>query len=228
MRPYPRPLLKSSRVRHFAAGAGVILGIVALSAATGVGTASQLEAEGIMNLQVDVRDVPCDEPWNPDERVQVIPDTLDGRIQVQVIVRNRECCCCEGEGPLGQLRTPRSTEDRTPTTRTPRPETSSITPEPEDVTPRPEVKPRTEIAMNPLAPRTSSAFSGTPSDVTAPASTYSRAKLPWWLALAAAPAAFVLGREDRPPGGICENDETGANSGPSRTGCWPRVREAAS
>ena len=209
MRSYPRPFFKSSRVRHFAAGLGAALVLVALSAASGVGIAPMNRSEGIMDLSVDVRDVPCDEPFNEDERVQVIPDTLSGRIGVQVVVRNRNCCCCEGEGygPLGELRQPRPGVQPKPS--------SVVTPSPE-----PEVKPFAAVApeavrpLAPLAPRPGAPSAFSPANVAGPVATVAPARLPWWLAIAAAPAVLLFGSDGND---VCEDDETGANSGPSRT-----------
>ena len=214
MRPYPRPFLKSSRVRHFAAGLGVALLLGGVFAATGA--APKRTSEGIMDLSVDVRDVPCDEPFNEDERVQVIPDTLEGRIGVQVVVRNRQCCCCGEDVRLGELR-----QSAPPTQVRP----TSLTAPQAAVTPRPEVKssgsttpdviPAPRTPLSPLASRPGTAPGlGGPSDVSAPASTVRRARLPWYLALAAVPAAFLFGSDGND---VCEDDETGANSGPSRT-----------
>ena len=211
MRPYPRQVFKSSRLRHFAAGAGAFAVLTAIFAANGVGIAPKTTSEGIMDLQVDVRDVPCTEPFDEDERVQVIPDTLSGRIGVQVIVRNRQCCCCEGDGygPLGELRQPGAPS---PTTRP-----TTVTP---TLAPTPEVKPfaaeMPRDVVSPLAPRAGAPLPmGGPANVAGvPAPVASQAKLPWWLALAAAPAVLLFGTDG---GDVCENDETGANSGPSRT-----------
>ena len=209
MRPYPRPFLKSSRVRHFAAGLGVALLFGAVFAATGA--APKRTSEGIMDLSVDVRDVPCDEPFDEDERVQVIPDTLNGRIGVQVVVRNRQCCCCGADTRLGELRqapggatTVRPTSFERPA---PQPEVLS------EGTVTPPVRPRPSVA--PLAARPGTVPSlGGPADVAGPVASVNRARLPWWLALAAAPAAFLFGSDSND---VCEDDETGANSGPSRT-----------
>ena len=210
MRSYPRPFFKSSRVRHFAAGLGVAVAVVALSAASGVGIAPMNRSEGIMDLSVDVRDVPCNEPFDENERVQVIPDTLSGRIGVQVVVRNRNCCCCDGEGygPLGELRQPRPGVQPKPTTVTPAP-----TPEPE-VKPFAAVEPVVGAPLAPLAarPGTAPGF-GSPSNVAGPVTSVDRARLPWWLALAAAPAVLLFGSDDTD---VCEDDETGNNSGPAR------------
>ncbi len=208
MRPYPRQILKSSRIRHFAAGAGAVALLITVFAATGVGIAPKRTSEGIMDLTVDVRDVPCTEPFDEDDRVQVIPDTLSGRIGVQVIVRNRQCCCCEGEGygPLGELRQPAAPSTTRPT---------SVTP-----APVPEVKPfvaeMPRDVVSPLAPRAGAPLPmGGPVNVGGvPTTVASQAKLPWWLALAAAPAVLLFGTDSND---VCEDDETGTTSGPSRT-----------
>ena len=207
MRPYPRQVLKSSRLRHFAAGAGAVAVLVALSAASGVGIAPKKTSEGIMDLTVDVRDVPCTEPFDEADRVQVIPDTLSGRIGVQVVVRNRQCCCCEGEGygPLGELRQPGPPATTRPT---------SVTP-----APAPEVKPfaaeMPRDVVSPLAPRAGAPLPlAGPAAAGVPTAVASQARLPWWLALAAAPAVLLFGGDG---GDVCEDDETGATSGPSRT-----------
>lgn len=211
MRPYPRPFFKSSRVRHFAAGLGAATVLVALFAASGV--TPKRTSEGIMDLSVDVRDVPCDVPFDEDERVQVIPDTLNGRIGVQVVVRNRQCCCCEADTRLGELRMSqpsaptevRPTEVKPASLRrpAPEPEVSSVMP----------LAPEAPLAPLAARPGAAPAF-GAPADVAGPVASASRARLPWWLALAATPAAFLFGSDSND---VCEDDETGATSGPSRT-----------
>ena len=217
MRPYTRPLLKSSRIRHFAAGAAGVLLLVALTAASGMGIAPTTRSEGIMDLSVDVRDVPCDEPFDESDRVQVIPDTMSSeRIKVHVVVRNRNCCCCEGDvtGPLGELRGSRSSGPTRPTRLAPAP-TPAAVPEVASVTEViPPPVPVRSASASPLAarPGATPAFGG-PADASGVPATASKARLPWWLALAAAPAVF-FGRGTGEP---CEDDETGARSGPSRT-----------
>ena len=219
MRPYTRPLLKSSRVRHFAAGAAGVLLLVALTAASGVGISPTTRSEGIMDLSVDVRDVPCDEPFDESDRVQVIPDTMSSdRIKVHVVVRNRNCCCCEGDvtGPLGELRGSRPGTVR-PTRLAPTKASPEVAAAREVIpeVPAPVVPGRSEV-VSPLGalPVASAAPAlGGPVGASGVPATASKARVPWWLALAAAPAVFF----GRGTGEACEDDETGARSGPSRT-----------
>lgn len=211
MRPYPRPFLKSSRVRHFAAGLGAAFVLLALSAAADVGIAPMNRSEGIMDLSVDVRDVPCNEPFDENDRVQVIPDTLSGRIGVQVVVRNRQCCCCEGEGygPLGELRQGGAATPVKPTTAPP-----VVTPSPEpEVKSFAAVEPEAVRPLAPLATRPGAPAFGAPANVSAPVAAAATPRLPWWLALAAAPAVVLFGSDSND---VCEDDETGGNSGPAR------------
>lgn len=214
MRPYSRPFLQSSRVRHFAAGIGAALFLVALTAASTVGIAPMDGPEGIMDLTIDVEDVPCDEPFDENDRVVVDPDTVLGQIRMRVVVRNRNCCCCESGGSnLGLLRgsggsvTPQRPTDRSPAVVAP----TAVTP-PLPVEPSQPASPR---ELSPLAARPGTRPGlGQPQDVSSVTQAARRAGPPWWLALAAAPAVLLFGRDT---GVACEDDETGTHSGPSRT-----------
>lgn len=215
MPAYSRPFYQSSRLRHFAAGAGAVLLLFLLGSASRVGIGPMATDEEV-TVAVDVRDVPCDEPY--EDRVEVIPDTLDGRVRISVVVRNRDCCCCgvEGGSNLGLLRRPSSRTERQAPPPEPAPEVLSMREDAEPVTtfmyperaePPSPFGPFARMGDGPVA-------SGPPM--------IDRARIPWWIALAAAPVVFLGGEEDRPPGGVCEDDEVGKNSGPPRTGCWPK------
>ena len=207
MRPYPRPLLKSSRVRHFAAGIGAAFLLVALTAASTVGISPADTSEGIMALSIDVQDLPCDEPFDENERVLVEPDTVNGQIRMHVTVRNRDCCCC-GSDDIGMLQGTRGSVA---------PERVTPTVEP-DLVSNIETEVREPAVLNRLgrAPIASSmgpglAAVGAPNPVV---TTSDRVGVPWWIALAAAPAILLFGRDS---GEVCVDDETGSRSGPSRT-----------
>ncbi len=217
MKPYSRPYHKSTRLRHFAAGVGGVVLLFTLLAASRVGIAPMDPAEP-MGIVVDVVDIPCDEPF--DEDVEVIPDTLNGISRIHVVVRKRDCCCCLGDGAdFGTLREGRAR----PTDGPPRRESAP----PADVR-RDTV--RVGSVLSPTSPNPPLTQAGrSPGGVAftppaAPVASASRSAIPWWLALGAGALYFVTGREDRPPGGVCEDDEVGRNSGPQRTGCWPRSR----
>ena len=172
-----------------------------------------------MDLSVDVRDVPCDEPFDESDRVQVIPDTSrSGRIQVQVVVRNRNCCCCEGavSGPLGELRGARSSRGGQSAPRSvpaPAPEPLAVQ---GDLPVVPVAVPAQPASFGPLSARpVADAPFGAPAPLAATpvSATVAPARVPWWLALAAAPAVLLFGNDSND---ICEDDETGNNSGPAR------------
>ncbi|WP_420457453.1 hypothetical protein [Rubrivirga sp.] len=218
MKPYSRPYHKSTRLRHFAAGVGGVVLLFTLLAASRVGIAPMEPGEP-REIVVDVVDVPCDEPFDRD--VEVLPDTLGGDARLHVVVRKRDCCCClGGDADFGVLREggARRLDGR------PRPERPPVVRE--DVR-RDTV--RVGSVVPPARPLPPSSAQPTPmagvfGPVAAPVPSASRAGIPWWIALGAGALYFLRGREDRPPGGVCEDDEVGRNSGPPRTGCWPRVQ----
>lgn len=218
MRSYSRPLRQSSRVRHFAAGLGAAFLLIGLTAASTIGIAPMDEPKGIMDLTIDVQDVPCDEPYDENERVLVEPDTLNGQIRMHVIVRNRDCCCCgsDDRGKLGLLQRGGTAAPRTAPVKPASVVSTPVTPAPKPT----EVLAAVETRDSPL-PLASVPSMGL-SQGAAPVSlrdasvpgTRARAGVPWWIALASAPAIFLFGRDS---GEVCEDDETGAHSGPSRT-----------
>lgn len=209
MRPYSRPYLKSSRVRHFAAGIGAALLLVGLTAASTVGIAPANDVKGIMDLTIDVQDLPCDEPFDENERVLVEPDTMSsGQIRMHVVVRNRDCCCCEGQANFGSLRNTgvRGARETVPT--------------PPPVAAVPEAPVADEVSLTTIEGAGLAPLAANPGLRPAQGRPYEvvterdRAGVPWWLALAAAPAILLFGRDS---GDVCEDDETGRNSGPART-----------
>ena len=211
MANYSRPYHKSARLRHFAAGIGGALVLSSLVAASVVRVPSAGDREEL-SVAIDVRDVPCNEPY--DDQVEVIPDTLSGRNRITVVVRNRDCCCCgEGErGTLGYINDGRAEPQRRPTPgATPQatPRDSSDVGSVSVVTP-PAVTP----PINGIPPRGPAAGPTLPlAAAPAPAVDTARRRVPWWLALAALPLAALAGGDGEP----CEGDEYGRNSGPARS-----------
>ena len=217
MTPYSRPFYKSTRLRHVAAGAGGVVLLFTLLAASRVGIAP-MEAGDPMEVVVDVVDVPCDEVADRD--VEVVPDTLHGAARLHVVARTRDCCCCLGAaddfGVLRQRRTRRFDSRLEPT---PAPAAPDVRRDTVRVgSAGPQAPPRAP-SLERAGP--GGGGLGLPA---APVAHTSRTKIPWWIALGAGALYVVKGREDRPPGGICEDDEVGRNSGPQRAGCWPRTQ----
>lgn len=91
MSSYARPFHRSSRLRHLVAGAGAVV-VLFLLGSTAVDGGAGDPGEPV-TIAVDARDVPCDEPY--DDRVELLPDTLGGKVRISVVVRNRDCCCCD-------------------------------------------------------------------------------------------------------------------------------------
>ena len=201
MSRYSRPLHQSSRVRHFAAGVGGTLLLFTLIAASKVGI-SPMDAQEELSVAIDVRDVPCGEPY--DDTVEVIPDTLKGKNRITVVVRNRECCCCGTESAY------RIRSGQAPAKTDPKPDAPPAADSAEvasETFVAPPMGPPV-ASMGPV-PLTTRALPVQPASAPAPVIQPTR-RVPWWIALAAAPLALLSGDDQ----GECV-DETGRNSGPN-------------
>lgn len=219
MRPYPRPLHKSTRVRHFVAGAAA--SFVLFSFLVGVigceRTGPNPEPRGV-DVEVDVRPAPCDsttyESPPVTERREIDPD---GNVRIRVTVRT---CCCGGERDnLSVLPFPiTGTGPRPPCT----PSRATIVPPP-DKPPAmpPSVPPLASIPPFRSIPPVGGGFPGGVPVVPPPAlPPVATSNFPWWLSFAAAPLAFVSadGSEEFPEGVICGGD-SGLPTGPMRPRC---------
>jgi hypothetical protein len=219
MRPYPRPLYKSTRVRHFAAGAlasfllfAFLVGVVGCDR-TGVAQ-DGADARGV-DVEVDVRPAPCDSTRYEEppvtERREVDPS---GNVRVRVTVRT--CCCCCGEKDSYSGYVPPA--PITGTGPAPPPTRGPIAPP--AVTP-PAAPPIAGIPpLRTIPPVRGSFPGGVPVDAPAPFPPVATSSVPWWLSLVAAPLALVSadGSEPFPEGVIC-GDDSGLPTGPNRPRC---------
>lgn len=209
---YAAPFYRSSRLRHLAAGLGIGLSLFLVASASG----SESDAPR-RPIDLDVQVIPgdCDStgaeayeiPYGPDAP----PEGPDHKIRVVI----RTCCCCGADsvgGPLGLLRQ----GSGTPRAATPRPPTTSAAPAPE-----PEVLSSGETFAPPPLARVPGVRGGPSAPVfgAAPlpaASVTAGPRVPWWLALLAAPAGFFI-IDRMPDGTIC--DDSGPAVGPDRPSC---------
>lgn len=219
MRPYPRPLYKSTRVRHFLAGAAAsfllfsfLIGVIGCER---TGGDQSVEPRGV-DVEVDVRPAPCDsltyEEPSVTERREVDPE---GNVRVRVTVRT--CCCGDARDSFSVLPYPiTGTGPRPPCT----PSRTSITP-PTDAPPAPPSLPIASVPPLRTIPPIGGSFpGGVPVEPPPPLTPVATSSLPWWLTLAAAPLALISadGSKDFPEGVIC-GDDSGLPTGPMRPRC---------
>jgi len=212
MRPYPRPLYKSTRVRHFVAGAAAsfllfsfLIGVVGCER-----TGQNVEPRGV-DVEVDVRPAPCDsltyEEPSVTERREIDPE---GNVRVRVTVRT--CCCGDARDSFSALPYPiTGTGPRPPCT----PSRGSIAP-PTDAPPAPPIA--SIPPLRTIPPVGGSFPGGVPIDPPPPITATSSPS--WWLSLIVAPIAFISdsGSKKFPDGVICDGD-SGLPTGPMRPRC---------
>ena len=219
MRPYPRPLYKSTRVRHFVAGAAAsfllfsfLIGVIGCER---TGDGQNVEPRGV-DVEVDVRPAPCDSTRYEEppvtERREVDPS---GNVRVRVTVRT--CCCCCGEKDSYSGYVPPA--PITGTGPAPPPSRRPVVPPAAPETPA--VPPVASIPPLRTIPPVGGSFpGGVPFDAPAPLPPVATTSLPWWLTLVAAPLALISadGSKDFPEGVIC-GDDSGLPTGPMRPRC---------
>ena len=229
MRPYPRPLHKSTRVRHFIAGAlasfllfAFLVGVVGCDR-TGMAQ-DDTEPRGV-DVEVDVRPAPCDSTRYDEppvtERREVDPS---GNVRVRVTVRT--CCCCCGDKDSYSGYVPPApitgTGPASPPSRGPIVPPAAAPPASPPIAATPTV-PTPVASLPPLRstpPVTGGFPGGIPTDVPAPLPPVATAGSPWWLSLVAAPLALISadGSKEFPEGVIC-GDDSGLPTGPMRPRC---------
>lgn len=224
MRSYPRPLYKSTRMRHFAAGAAAsfllfsfLVGVVGCDR-TGMAQGTD-EPRGV-DVEVDVRPAPCDSTMYEEppvtERREVDPS---GNVRVRVTVRTC-CCCCGNKDSYSGYVPPvpiTGTGPYQPPSR--RPVAPGVPPA-EAETP-PSVPPVASLPPLRTIPPVSGGFpGGLPVDAPGPLPPVASSSLPWWLSLVAAPLALLDAgdSEDFPEGVLC-GDDSGLPTGPMRPRC---------
>ncbi len=220
MSSYPRPLYKSTRVRHFAAGA--VASFLLFSFLVGVvgcdrtGVAQDNERPGV-DVEVDVRPAPCDSTaYNEPpvtERREVDPS---GNVRVRVTVRTNNCCCCCGKDQYSGYVPPSPITGTGPYQPGPRrPGTPPVATTPTELPPIAGLPP-----LRSIPPVTGGFPGGVPTDMPAPLPPVATASTPWWLTLVVAPLAFFAldGGGEFPDGVIC-GDDSGLPTGPTRPRC---------
>ena len=220
MNRYPRPLHKSTRIRHFAAGA--VASFLLVSFFVGVvgcdrtGMAQSNESPGV-DVEVDVRPMPCDSTAYNDppvtERREVDPT---GNVRVRVTVRTNNCCCCCGKDEYSGYVPPSPITGTGPNQPGPR---GPVAVAPPPTTPG--VPPIAGLPPLRSIPPVAGGFpGGVPTDVPAPLPPVATASTPWWITLVAAPLAFfALDGGDAFPEGIICGDDSGLPTGPARPRC---------
>lgn len=220
MNRYPRPLHKSTRIRHFAAGA--VASFLLFSFLVGVvgcdrtGVAQDNERPGV-DVEVDVRPMPCDSTMYNEqpvvERREVDPS---GNVRVRVTVRTNNCCCCCGKDQYSGYVPPSPITGTGPNQPSPRgPAAPPIAATPTVPTPVASLPP-----LRSTPPVTGGFPGGIPTDVPAPLPPVATAGSPWWLSLLVAPLAFFAADDgDEFPEGVICGDDSGLPTGPTRPRC---------
>lgn len=221
MKSYPRPLHKSTRVRHFVAGAvasfllfAFLVGVVGCDR---TGAAQNDDDRPGVDVEVDVRPAPCDstaynEPPVTEKR-EVDPS---GNVRVRVTVRTCCCCCGQPQATRTGYVPPYPITGTGPNQPGPRRPTVPTVETPPDVPPIAGLPP-----LRSIPPVTGGFPGGVPTtDVPGPVPPLATAGLPWWLTLVAAPLAFLSldGGDEFPEGVLC-GDDSGLPTGPMRPRC---------
>ena len=221
MRSYPRPLYKSARMRHFAAGALVsfllfafLVGVVGCER---TGMAQEEPTPRGVDVEVDVRPAPCDSAsYNEPpvtERRQVDPE---GNVRVRVTVRT--CCCCCGDRDSYSGYVPPA--PITGTGPQPPPTYGPAAPPPGTGEPTPTPPVAAAPPLRTIPPVSAGFPGGVPLEAPGPLPPVATSNVPWWLSLVAAPLALLDtgGDESFPEGVIC-GDDSGLPTGPMRPRC---------
>lgn len=223
MRPYPRPLYKSTRVRHFAAGAAasflLFAFLVGVIGCDRTGNGQNAAPRGV-DVEVDVRPAPCDsttyESPPVTERREIDPE---GNVRIRVTVRT--CCCGSDRESFSALPFPiTGTGPRPPCT----PSRATIVPPPDQPPAAPKTPSVPPVATIPplrtIPPVGGSFPGGVPLTPPPPLPPVATSSVPWWLSFAVAPLAFISadGSREFPEGVICDGD-SGLPTGPNRPRC---------